>query len=298
VPAGLSDRALALFAVPAEDQAGLSAAADAVRKHTRLALWVEQTAADLTAAVGMPSPPPALTARPEGEPSVVAYLPVLALVQVLPRTLSWAQERGIPASIVAATLRDVGRMLRRNRLWYGRPGLDEELAGWVPRHVIGSILEVGRLQYERSPAGIRTGAWLLEDGADYVPGDLAVNLHIPETGTPLDPASVVESLRAGRAVLRKRFPGERLRARFCVSWLLDPQLAEYLPQSSNLLAFQRRFRIGPAKGDDGDMSVRKFVFGKPFTPLEELPQRTSLERAAVAHWRAGRHWHVHVGRLP
>ena len=292
----MSDQALALFEIPAEDLAPLAAAADAVCVQPRLAEWVESTTADLAAAMGRPSPPPPLQAWPEGEPDVVTYLPVLALAQTMPATLAWAASRRIPAAVIAATMRDVGRMLRRNRLWYGEPGLGHELAGWVARHAVGSILELGRLQHERSAAGVRTGQWLLADGADFAPGDVCVNLHIPQSG-PLDPSVVNESLRAGRRLLRTRFPEERLKVRFCVSWLLDPQLLDYLPESSNLLAFQRRFRIGPAKDDNGDVSVRKFVFGNSPLPVNELPQRSSLERAVVAHWKRGGHWRVHVGRL-
>jgi hypothetical protein len=97
--------------------------------------------------------------------------------------------------------------------------------------------------------------------------------------------------------MRRRFPDQRLRVRYCISWLLDPQLLEYLPETSNIVQFQRVFRVGPAKDDDGDSSVRTFVFGNPAVPVESLPQRSSLERAAVAHWKAGRHWRVHVGRV-
>ena len=292
----LSDQALALFAVPPEDLAGVRQAAATAAVEPELADWVGRTAADLTAATGMPSPPPALTARPEGDPDVVAYLPVLAFAKTLPTTLGWAESRGISPALVAATLRDVGRMLQRNRVWFGQAGLGDELAGWLPRHLIGSLLEIGRLQHERSTLGMRTSAWLLAEGADWSPGELGVNLHIPESG-PLDPGAVRESLRAGRTVLRKRFPEHRLRVQYCISWLLDPQLLEYLPATSNIVAFQRMFRIGPAKDDDGDASVRKFVFGNAPEPAADLPQGSSLERAAVAHWTAGRHWRVHVGRV-
>ena len=296
VGTGLSEQALSLFAVPTEDLAGVRYAVQAVCDDAAFAGWVARTAGDLIAGIGMPSPPPALTPRPEGDPEVVAYLPVVAFAEVLPATLAWSDQVGISSSMTAATLRDVGRMLRRNRLWFGRAGLSDELTGWLPRHLVGSILEIGRLQHERATPGLRTSAWFLADGADWSPGELAVNLHIPESG-PLDPVAVRESLRAGRTVLRKRFPEHRLRVRYCISWLLDPQLLEYLPESSNLAAFQRRFRIGPAKDDDGDASVRKFVFGNSSGPVEALPQRSSLERAVVAHWRTGRHWRVHVGRV-
>jgi hypothetical protein len=293
----LSDQALALFAVPPEDVEGLRSADRSVCDDPRLAEWVARTAADLGAAIGMPSPPPALTARPDSNPEVVAYLPVVAFAMVLPATLAWADRVGISSALMAATLRDVERMLQRNRVWFGRAGLDPELAGWLTRHLVGSILEIGRLQHERSTPGFRTSAWLLAEGADWSPGELAVNLHIPESG-PLDPRAVRESVRAGRTVLRKKFPEHRLRERYCISWLLDPQLLEYLPEGSNIVAFQRMFRIGPAKDEDGDASVRKFVFGNTPGPVEALPQGSSLERAAVAHWKAGRHWRVHVGRIP
>jgi hypothetical protein len=296
VATGLSQQALSLFGVPSDDLAGVQRAAESVCDDAALAGWVARTAADLTEAMGMPSPPPPLTPRPDGDPPVVAYLPVVAFAEVLPATLAWAERLGVSPAMTASTLRDVGRMLQRNRVWFGAAGLSDELAGWLPRHLIGSILEIGRLQHERATPGLRTSAWFLAEGADWSPGELAVNLHIPESG-PLDPAAVRESLRAGRTVLRKRFPEHRLRVRYCISWLLDPQLLEYLPESTNIAAFQRRFRIGPAKDDDGDASVRKFVFGNAAEPVEALPQRSSLERAVVAHWRAGRHWRVHVGRV-
>ena len=292
----LTDQALALFALSPEDLDGVQNAARAVCGDAQLAAWVDRTATDLRAAMGEPSPPPALTARPEGDPAVVAYLPVVAFAEVLPATLAWADEVGLAPNLVAATMRDVGRMLRRNRLWFGTAGLGDELAGWLPRHLVGSILEIGRLQHERCTPGMRTSAWFLAEGADWSPGELGVNLHIPESG-PLEPGAVRESLRAGRTVMRRRFPDQRLRVRYCISWLLDPQLLEYLPETSNIVQFQRMFRVGPAKDDDGDSSVRKFVFGNPAVPVESLPQRSSLERAAVAHWKAGRHWRVHVGRV-
>ncbi len=302
----LTGQALSLFAVPDVDREPLRYAAERAREDPRLAAWVTEASERVGAAVGRPSPPPPLPSRSLllGEaggvagdgPDDAAYLPVLAFADALPVTLAWAQDRGVPPSVVAATLADVGRMLVRNRQWEGRPGLGDELAGWLTRHLVGSILQLGRLQHERAEAGPRTGVWLREDGARYAPGDLCVSLHIPETG-PLRPDSVRESLRAGRTLLRRRFPQERLRVRFCVSWLLDPQLAEYLPEGSNIRAFQGLFRIGPAKDDDGDVSVRKFVFGNTAAPVEALPQRTALDRAVVAHWRAGRHWRVHVGRI-
>ena len=292
----LSDQALALFAVPPEDLAGVRRAAATAAVEPELADWVGRTAADLTAATGMPSPPPALTARPEGDPDVVAYLPVLAFAETLPTTLGWAESRGISPALVAATLRDVGRMLQRNRVWFGQAGLGDELAGWLPRHLIGSLLEIGRLQHERSTPGMRTSAWLLAEGADWSPGELGVNLHIPESG-PLDPVRCgSRCARVGpccASASRSTGSASSTASRGC--WTRSCWSTCRRRRTS--WRFQRMFRIGPAKDDDGDASVRKFVFGNAPEPAADLPQRSSLERAAVAHWTAGRHWRVHVGRV-
>jgi hypothetical protein len=41
----------------------------------------------------------------------------------------------------------------------------------------------------------------------------------------------------------------------------------------------------------------EFVFRYNGQPLDELPQRTTLERAVVARLKAGRHWHARTGTL-
>jgi GNAT-like C-terminal domain len=71
--------------------------------------------------------------------------------------------------------------------------------------------------------------------------------------------------------------------------LLDPQLREYLPGSSNIVRFQQRFTLGDHE-HDADTSIVQFVFGPTPANLDELPQRSSLERAVVGHLKAGRHW--------
>ena len=87
----------------------------------------------------------------------------------------------------------------------------------------------------------------------------------------------------------------------CNSWLLDDQLARYLPEDSNILGFQRRFRVpDEAPVSDGDLTILKFVFDRPETPLrpgelDALPQRTTLERAVVGHLRDGGHWYSRAG---
>jgi GNAT-like C-terminal domain len=92
-------------------------------------------------------------------------------------------------------------------------------------------------------------------------------------------------------------PGGPPRIATCTSWMLDEQLAEYLPSDSNILAFQRRFTLVPGARDNDDWILR-VVFGTEHPKeLDALPQRTRLERAVVNHLRQGLHWRMRTGWL-
>lgn len=62
------------------------------------------------------------------------------------------------------------------------------------------------------------------------------------------------------------------------------------------MRFQRRFKL-VGDGYDGDADVLRFVFHRIAPNIDELPQRTTLERAIVAHLSAGRHWQNRTGWL-
>ncbi|WP_435208798.1 acyltransferase domain-containing protein [Micromonospora sp. bgisy143] len=203
---------------------------------------------------------------------VYAYL---ALVEVV---RGYHRDHGVPDAVSWATLADLGRNLAVDRRMRGEGW--PVMQSWLTLHVRGAVYELGRLQHHR--------------------GDGAIGLHIPDAG-PLTPAAVTASLEQGRAFFARHFPDERYAAFSCGSWLLDPQLREYLPEDSNIIRFQRRFELAPyeePEGLDADVEVLRFVFRTLTTPLDELPRRTALQRAIVDHLSAGRHWQWRQGRFP
>ncbi len=203
---------------------------------------------------------------------VYAYL---ALTDVV---LPYHRERGVPAAVSRATLSDLGRNLAVDRRMH-REGWPV-MQSWLTLHSRGGLYELGRLQHQRSAT--------------------AIDLHIPDSG-PLTPPAVEASLDEARAFFPRHFPDEHYPAFSCGSWLLDPQLQEYLPEGSNILGFQRRFELDPyqePEGMDCDVEVRRFVFRDLSTPLDQLPRRTVLQRAVVEHLQAGRHWQWRSGRIP
>jgi hypothetical protein len=200
------------------------------------------------------------------------FLYVWAFLAALPDVLRYHAARGIPEDVSWPTLADLGRSVEDTRRRTGAPGFDH--AWWLTLHFRGGLYRLGRLQFNRSRTGL--------------------GVHIPRDGS-LAPKACDASFARAREFFPRHFPAEAADDAWCTSWLLDPQLAEYLGSRSNIVRFGRRFTLTDEL-DDGDDDILSFVFGRK-RPLEELPQTTTLERAIVAHLRAGRHWHVRRGVL-
>jgi hypothetical protein len=49
---------------------------------------------------------------------------------------------------------------------------------------------------------------------------------------------------------------------------------------------------------DADVEVLRFVFRTLTTSLDQLPRRTTLQRAIIDLLKTGRHWHWHRGHFP
>jgi hypothetical protein len=210
----------------------------------------------------------------DGPAARCVYLPAfLATVQQV-RALH--HDRGIPDNVSWATLVDFGRQISVHRRTFGVLGTDT--AWWTAIAWNGSLLDLGRLQVE----------WL-------TPG--TVGLHIPESG-PLTPEAVDASLDRVRASWPTWF-GTKPEQAECVSWLLDPQLAEFLPPDSNMVRFQRRFTLDDDPGAPADQSALYFVFRRRDLPLPaglaELPRNTGLQRGIIDKLAAGGHWHFRRG---
>lgn len=163
-------------------------------------------------------------------------------------------------------------------------------------HFRGLLYALGRLQFERSKLGNRTGRAVAAAGLSYGPGDPVLSVHIPAFYGPITPEACDASFMRAKGFFARHFPETVYAIATCHSWLLDEQLAEYLPEHSNIIRFQQRFRQA-YRPDDDDEAIIHFVFRRTLRDLAQLPQRNSMERAVVAHIRSGRHWHGGAGWL-
>lgn len=185
----------------------------------------------------------------------------------IPELCERHQALGLTDEESRATIESLPRHVALHRACGGEPGGWE--VEWIELIWDGKLSELGRLQFE-----------------DH--GDGVLDVHIPETGLPLDPAACDASFRRAREIYPDHHTAQ------CTSWLLDPRLAEVLPPTSNIVCFQRRFELR-GEGREANDDVLRFVFHTYGQDLDRLAPRTTLEHALVDRMRAGGTWRAPTG---
>jgi hypothetical protein len=218
-----------------------------------------------------------------------------------PRAVEFLERVGTPANVIDATMDVLARHAATHEFKWGTLGVD---AGWWMLPVLrGEILQIGALKFHRLTLGVGTLSpepWLSDDeanalGPGFRRGDALIGLHIPQ-GADLAPASLDVTFSEARRVLGRLWPTPQRRLATCQSWLMNERLRDDLDEESNLVRFQRRFTSLPLWRDDDD-DVLDFVFRRPMTAVDDLPQTTRLERAIVKTLQRGEHWHIPIGWL-
>ncbi|WP_159618159.1 acyltransferase domain-containing protein [Ruania rhizosphaerae] len=212
------------------------------------------------------------------ERAAVGHRAILTFLATLPEIRAFHRSRGIPEAISWRSLADLGQQVAVHRLAFGEFGLHTQ--NWLINTWAGGLYWLGRLQYTVERAG----------------DELLASAHIPRTG-PLDPAAVDASFARVGPFFARHFPELPIAGLHCNSWLLDPQLAQVLPERSNIVAFGRRWRL-TGESSPGAADVLFFVFARRgHVDLDALPLTSSLQRGVVEHLQSGGTWHTCAGRL-
>lgn len=301
LPAGaLLVEALLRLTVAHEDIDPLLALRPSPERDPEVWWLLERSVGMLRRRMGAVAPWATIPPLPEAVGPLRRWFWVYVFAAALPDVRAYHAARGIPEDVSWATLADLGRQMAVHRKRHGESGLDDPV--WVTLHFTGALYQLGRLQFERIRLGDTGGRAFRQAGSPAGPGDPALSIHIPGYSGPFSPAACDAALAAALPFFARHLPEERYEVGACWSWLLDDQLPDHLPETSNIVRFQRRFTLVPPRPDDRDNGLTlRFVFGlDPEQPLDAFPQRTSLERAVIAHIQAGQHWRPGAGwlRLP
>lgn len=182
------------------------------------------------------------------------------------------KEAGISDQIYYDTFRDM-------EIWYRHCLQETGIAGmkeyqWTSLPIKRRIYRIGRLQYE--PAILEDPKW--REG-EPIP---VLRLHIPE-GEPLSTGAVEASFAEAARFFKEVVPCG-FRGIHCESWLLSPQLRELLPETSNIIQFQKLFCIYK---ETDERQAEERVFGRVSDRIEEYPETTALQKMLKKYLQKG-----------
>ncbi len=135
---------------------------------------------------------------------------------------------------------------------------------------------LGRFQFERK-AFTREDAFITKSGYEVKENSILINMHIPSSSVPITDEVRIASYKKAYEFFRNGFNGPVVFG--CCSWLLYPNHKPLLPTSSNIVKFMNDFEIVWVAHQE-KFSEAWRVFGKECElPPEQLPEKTSLQRA-------------------
>lgn len=181
--------------------------------------------------------------------------------------------RGIPDDVYMDTFSDIRIWSEVCKQQYGVYGIEE--SGWLQEHVRLALFRLGRLQFQ---------PWALDrevtaGGRRFAKGQIVLNVHIP-AGDSLDPEAAVASFARARTFFRGVPP-----VFVCSSWLLYPGLGELLAPDSNIMRFQRCFRIYAE--DETSRQAEERIFGSLRDDPAEYEANTGLQHRARTYLAGG-----------
>ncbi|MBD5150940.1 MAG: DUF5596 domain-containing protein [Oscillibacter sp.] len=192
-------------------------------------------------------------------------------------TRRFYRENGVPEDVFLATMGCFARFLRETHEITGRWAFDRGF--WTWRQTGGLLFRLGTLEFE-----YRT---LEED--EPLPEGLTAGERVLGVHIPSDASLKREELERSYDWAERFFadvPHGAPKAMVCDSWLLAPALEEMLPEHSGIRGFAGDYVRYAVEEDDRDF-YRWLFQCEPPLPLEDLPERTGLQRAAKAWLAAG-----------
>lgn len=196
--------------------------------------------------------------------------------------------RNIATGEVIAFSRE-GVRYRSDGLVDGTNGIYDADGSWVSKLVItGEYIQGNPI----SPRGFAIKELIKLPAREWKKvlstGDGVLEVHIPAE-SKLSHEACGESFKMSVDFFNKHFPELPFCGYMCTSWLLDPQLKEILPATSNIVKFQCEFYLYPILSHDFQAFER--VFGGKQDNIEslKLKAQTSLQKAIINHISKGNH---------
>ena len=167
-------------------------------------------------------------------------------------------EKNIPDTIYIDTMKCFTRFIEECKKKNGRMLFDR--GWWTYRQVSMNLFRIGALEYQFKKYD----------------GENVIAIHIP-SDADFSKESVDMSIEQADLFFKTYYGNYNFCKYTCNSWLLSQSLKPLLSETSNILSFQRRFRV--VEEDQEDKSYLEWLFQVlPDTDIRKLPSVTGLQK--------------------
>lgn len=204
---------------------------------------------------------------PEEVGSTYYYLMLLGGIKHVKRKMDYLMEsKNIPRSVIEETIKDISSDI----------GDYERRTGGMPASSLGfryfvnfggEYFRLGRLAFHINRFR----------GAGDFKG-MVLDVHIPG-GEPMEYSRCIKSMKDALVFFKKYFPEVNLDCFACFSWLMDSRLPFLLPPDSNIVRFQKLFKIFPAHASNESLFIN--VFGHIPEDFNKVVGDTQLKRSLL-----------------
>lgn len=178
------------------------------------------------------------------------------------------KEMGISYDIYIATMKCFSRFLNETYIKLGKWIFDR--GWWTYRQASLTLFRIGELEFEKKISQ----------------NEKVISIHIP-SDADFSSDKVDLSISLAKKFLAQFFPEYKDSKFICNSWLLSPQLISLLDGNSNIVKFYNRFNI--IESTTYQKEYIEWLFqSQENTPLESLPEKTSLQRKVKEFMRSGK----------
>ena len=178
------------------------------------------------------------------------------------------------------------RKFHNSGLVFGGPGLTDDRGAYeadfieTENEFIACRAQDGYVQKERRV--YPKNEWQLSSQK----GDDAVYLHIPGDAD-LSLETLRQSISDGMKIIRACYPERNDKFCYTRTWLLSPNISNFLNPESKILSFAKLFKRYPTPTDGRE--IMGYLFPSDIENLEDLPESTSLQRRVKQFLLAGGH---------
>ena len=219
----------------------------------------------------------------KNDPKTEGLNALLAMIIASNETKALYAKHCIPDKIFYDTMSDITIWVGNFYEDTGFYGISD--LGWLTNHLNLRLFRLERLQFEFSSYEEYPELEKLCDLPQSLKkGDPALSVHIPQ-GEKLDFEACENSYKKVKQFFPEFYPDFHFKCCVCHSWLLSPLLKDILPESSNIIKFQNKFKILYLDKESDQYKER--IFGRSFESMKVYPTDTSLQKATVKYIENG-----------